>query len=158
MQAKLFSDKLEAALARYEARQLTSADIIERLVDVARELREARHRHEALGLSVEEVAFYDALAGGSDDWVVDPELAEIARALVAGIKADLSVDWADHESTEAAIRTKIKHLLRRYKYKPASGGGGGRGPERKEIADLILEQARELYRFWPEIPFSDVLL
>jgi type I restriction enzyme, R subunit len=157
MQAKLFSDKLEAALARYAARQLTSAEIIERLVDVARELREARHRHEALGLSVEEVAFYDALAGGSEDWVVDPMLAEIARALVAGIKADLSVDWADHESTEAAVRTKIKHLLRRYKYN-AAGGGGGRAPKRKEIADLILDQARELYRFWPETPFSEILL
>jgi type I restriction enzyme, R subunit len=149
VQAKLFSDKLEQALARYEARQLTSAQVIERLVEVARELREARHRHEALELSVEEVAFYDALAGSSEEWVADPRLAEIARALVAGIKADLSVDWADHESTEAAIRTKIKRLLRRYKFN-AVVGGRGRTPDRNGVVDLILEQARELYRYWPE--------
>jgi type I restriction enzyme, R subunit len=149
MQATLFSDKMADALARYEARQLTSAQVIEQLVDLARELREARRRHEALGLSVEEAAFYDALAGGADDWVADPQLAEIARDLVRSIRADLSVDWADHESTEAAIRTKIKHLLRRHGYKAPAGGG--RAPQRSEIADLILEQARELYRLWPDI-------
>jgi type I restriction enzyme R subunit len=147
MQAKLFSDRLQDALARYAARQLTSAQIIERLVDIAREMREARRRHEALGLSTEEVAFYDALAGGSEDWVADPRLAEIARALVQSIKNDLSVDWADHESTEAAIRAKIKHLLRRFGYRAPNGGAGR---QRNAIADLILDQARELYRFWPE--------
>jgi type I restriction enzyme R subunit len=149
MQARLFSDRLEEALARYEARQLTSGQIIERLVELAKEMREARRRHEALELTVEEAAFYDALAGGSDDWIADPKIAEVARDLVRSIKADLTVDWADHQSTEAAIRTKIKHLLRRHHYRPL--GGGGRGPERREIADLILEQARELYRFWPEV-------
>lgn len=156
MQAKLFSDKLEDALARYEARHLTSAQVIERLVELARELREARRRHEALGLTVEEAAFYDALAGSSEDWVADPQLAVIARDLVRSIKSDLTVDWADHESTEAAIRTKIKHLLRRHGYKPLAGGG--HAPQRKEIADLILEQARELYRFWPEVYASELFL
>jgi len=59
----------------------------------------------------------------------------------------LSVDWADHESTEAAIRTKIKHLLRRYGYAVPTGGAG---PSRMALADLILDQARHLYRYWPE--------
>jgi hypothetical protein len=71
MQAKLFGDRLQEALARYEAKQLSSGQIIERLVELAKELRDARHRHEALGLSAEEVAFYDALAGGPDDWTAD---------------------------------------------------------------------------------------
>jgi type I restriction enzyme, R subunit len=154
VRAKLFSDQLEEALACYDSRQLRSRQIIERLTELAREMREARHRHEVLGLTAEEVAFYDALAGGSDEWVVDPQLADIARDLVASIRADLSVDWADHESTEAAIRTKIKHLLRRHRYRPPSGGG--RSPERKQIVDSILEQARDLYRFWPEIPISEL--
>jgi len=108
MQAKLFGEQLEAVLARYEARQITSGEVIERLVELAKKLREARHRNEALGLTVEETAFYDAVRGSSDDWTADPKLAEIARALVAGIKEDLTVDWADHEATEAAIRAKIK--------------------------------------------------
>jgi type I restriction enzyme, R subunit len=77
--------------------------VIERLVELAHEVREARRRHEALGLTPKEVAFYDAIAGGSDDWVAEPKLAKIARELVQSIKADLSVDWADHESSEAAI-------------------------------------------------------
>jgi type I restriction enzyme R subunit len=149
MEAKLFSDKLEEALARYEARQITSGQVIERLVELAREMREARRRHEALGLSTEEVAFYDALAGSSDDWTADPNLVGIARDLVTSIKADLSVDWADHESTEAVIRTKIKHLLRRHGYKPPIAGASGL--DRNRVADLILDQARELYRYWPEV-------
>jgi type I restriction enzyme R subunit len=155
MQAKLFSDELEDALARYEARQLTSAQVIERLVELARDLREARRRHEALGLTLEEAAFYDALAGGSDDWVADPTLAQIARVLVQSIKEDLSVDWADHESTEAAIRTKIKHLLRRLKYRAPAGGAG---PHTNAVADLVLDQARHLYRYWPEVLWADLPL
>lgn len=149
MQAQLFSEKLQDALGRYEARQLTSAQVIDRLVELAREMREARRRHEALGLSTEEVAFYDALAGGSEDWVADPKLAEIARALVHSIKEHLSVDWADHESTEAAIRAKIKHLLRRVGYSAPRTGGAG--PHIKAVPDLILDQARQLYRYWPEV-------
>jgi type I restriction enzyme R subunit len=117
-------------------------------------MREARRRHEALGLTREEVAFYDALAGDSDEWTADPKLAEIARALVHGIKADLTVDWADHESTEAAIRTKIKHLLRRNGYEPPAGTGGRF--DQTAVANIILDQARELYRFWPEAYTRDL--
>lgn len=146
MQAKLFSDKLDEALARYEARQITASQVIKRLVELARDMREARRRHEALGLTPEEVAFYDAMAGGSEDWVADEKLTEIARALVQGIRADLSVDWADHEATEAAIRTKIKHLLRRFGYTARTGDAG----PRRAVVDVILDQARQLYRFWPD--------
>jgi type I restriction enzyme R subunit len=148
MQAKLFGDKLHEALARYEARQITSAEVIERLVELAKEVRDARKRNEALGLTLEEVAFYDALAGGSEDWSADPQLAAIARSLVAGIKEDLTIDWADHEATEAAIRVKIKHLLRRHGYRPATGGG----PPLDRVVDLVLDQARTLYRAWPDLP------
>ena len=150
IQAKLFGDELAEVLSRYEARQITSAEVIERLVELARKMREARKRHEALGLSPEEVAFYDALSGGSDDWTADPRLAEIAQALVHSVREDLSVDWTSHESTEAAIRLKVKRLLRRYKFDPPSKGG--RGPERKldDVAALVLEQARILYRYWPD--------
>jgi type I restriction enzyme R subunit len=155
MQAKLFSDQLHAVLQRYEARQITSGEVIERLVELAKKMRDARRRNDALGLTVEETSFYDAVAGSSDDWTADPKLAEIARALVAGIKEDLTVDWADHEATEAAIRAKIKRLLRRLGYSPASGGGG-RMPDR--VVDDILEQARVLYRYWPEVYAAELPL
>jgi type I restriction enzyme R subunit len=155
MQAKLFGDRLRAVLDRYEARQITSGEVIERLVELARKVRDARRRHEALGLSVEEVAFYDALAGGSEDWTANERTAEVARALVRGIKEDLSVDWADHEATEAAIKVKIKRLLRRHKFE-APNGGGGRSVDR--VVAGLLDQARELYRFWPDVPLAELPL
>ncbi len=155
MQAKLFGDRLHEVLQRYEARQITSGEVIERLVELAKEMRDARRRNEALGLTIEETAFYDAVAGSSDDWAADPKLAEVARALVTGIKEDLTVDWADHEATEAAIRAKIKRLLRRLGYTPPSGGGG-RQPDR--VVDDILEQARVLYRWWPETIPGELLV
>ena len=129
--------------------------MIERLVELAKKMREARRRHEQLGLSVEEVSFYDALAGSSDDWVADPKLAEIARDLVKSIKADLTIDWADHESTEAAIRAKIKRLLRRKHYQPPRTGGD-QGPDL--VAEMILDQARTLYRMWPDVWQGEFLL
>ncbi len=152
IQAKLFSDQVEQILRRYELRQISGAEVIERLVEIAKSLRAARHRHEQLGLSVEEAAFYDALAGGGDeDGTADPEIAKIAAELVKGIRADLSVDWADRESTEAKIRTKIKRLLRRHNYRVGLPGGGGDGHDLNHYTQLVLDQAKELYRYWPEV-------
>jgi type I restriction enzyme, R subunit len=151
-QAKLFSDKIAEVLHRYELRQLTSADVVARLVEIAKELRDARHRHEQLNLSEEEAAFYDSLAGGSGDLDADPQLAAIAHDLVEGIRSDLSVDWADRESTEAKVRAKIKRLLRKHKYRPpVTATGGGRGHDVDSLAEVILSQAKALYRYWPEI-------
>jgi type I restriction enzyme R subunit len=155
VQGKLFADKLRHTIERYDARHITSDEVIKRLIALAKEMRETRRRNEELGLSSEEVAFYDALAGSSEDWAADPKLAEIARALVRGVRDDLTVDWADHESTEAAIRVKIKRLLRRYKYEPPRGGGG---PSVDRVVDLVLDQARVLYRFWPETAFNELLI
>jgi type I restriction enzyme, R subunit len=152
MQAKLFDDALTQVLRRYEMNQLTSAEVIQKLVEIAKKMREARRRHEALGLSVEETAFYDAVAGSSEDTQADPEIAVIARDLVKSIRGDLTVDWADHEATESAIRRKIKHLLRRHHFTPKTNGGGGKPLDRDQVADLVLEQARTLYRRWPEVP------
>jgi len=64
LQAKRFGDEIEAVLARYELRQISSAEVVERLIEIAKRLRDSAHRHEELGLTEEEAAFYDALAGG----------------------------------------------------------------------------------------------
>jgi Domain of unknown function (DUF3387) len=151
-QAKLFSDEIEAVLRRYELRQISSAEVVERLVEIAKSLRDARRRHEQLGLTIEEAAFYDALAGGSSDGAADPQLAMIASELVKSIRADLTVDWADRESTEAKIRTKIKRLLRKHGYKPPTLAGGGGGADAiGHYTQLVLDQAKELYRYWPDV-------
>ena len=156
MQAKLFSERLEEMLARYANRQITSAEVVRALVELAKEMREARRRHEKLGLTREEAAFYDALSGDPESLKADPELARIARDLVKGIRADLTVDWTQRESREAAIRRKIKRLLRKHKFREvaSSAGGGttaGRPLSLEETTNLILEQARALYRRWPDV-------
>ena len=158
IQAKLFGDELAEVLERYEARQITSGQVIERLVELARKMREARKRHEALGLSTEEVAFYDALSGGSDDWTADPRLAEIAQALVRSVKEDLSVDWTNHEATEAAIRLKIKHT-----YSGATTSATRRsrvGADRNGNSTMSqhwysIERARST-AYWPDIFASEL--
>jgi len=153
-QAKLFSDQIETVLRRYESRQISSAEVLQLMVEIAKSLREARRRHEQLGLSVEEAAFYDALAGGVAQAKADPQIAAIARELARGIRDDLTVDWADRESSEAAIRRKIKRLLRRHNYRPAPASSPGNGEDAHDVnyyTQLVLEQAKALYRYYPEV-------
>jgi type I restriction enzyme, R subunit len=155
IQARLFSEALNELLLRYANKQLTSAEVVKRLVELAKRMRDARRRHESLGLTVEEAAFYDALAEDPTKPTVDPVFAEVARALVKSIKADLTVDWADHEATEAAIRVKIKRLLRHNKDFRTTLGGGARSLNR--VTEVLLDQARSLYRHWPDDFRSDLL-
>jgi type I restriction enzyme R subunit len=160
MQAKQFSEQVEKLLLAYENKQLTTAEIVKALVDLAKTIRDSRRRHEDLGLTEEEAAFYDALAGGVEDIKADPQLKKLAGELVRNIRADLSVDWADRRSAEAAIRAKIKRLLRRNGYKPPkpAGNGGGGGDSLEYAADLILTQARTLYRYWPDVETDEPVL
>jgi type I restriction enzyme R subunit len=163
MQAKLFSDELDAILGRYRLRQVHSAEIVAALVELAKKMRQAKHRHEALGLTREEAAFYDALAGSAEDWQADPQLAEIAREIVRAVKKDLSVDWTTHEAREAAVRRNVRRLLRRKKYEGVLGaaaaalmasGGSGNADGRRPLdraTELILQQARALYQYWPDV-------
>jgi type I restriction enzyme R subunit len=157
MQAKQFGDELEAALARYRERQISGAEVVKALVGLVKKVRGAGHRHQELGLSEEEAAFYDTLVGSAEEAAADPTVAAIARELVGGIRADLSVDWTSHESREALIRRKIKRLLRKRDYRPpekASAGGGRMTLERATA--LILDQARALYSSWPEVVGPDL--
>lgn len=159
IQAKEFSEEIADLLKRYELRQIESAEVIKRLVEIAKAMRAARHRHERLGLTVEEAAFYDALAGTAEDLTADPQLAKIASALVKSIRSDLTVDWTDREATTAKIRSKIKHLLRTEKYRPpvsGNSGGGGGAVSIERATDLILQQARQLYRYYPDIEADEL--
>jgi len=159
IQAKQFGDRIATVLMSYENRQLTSAEVVERLVALAKEIRDARRRHEQLGLSEEEAAFYDALAGGVHHVKADPALAAVAHELVESIRRDLTVDWTDRQAAEARIRTKIRRLLRRRRdalpaAAPTNRGGaaGGDVPDSLNyFADLVFDQAKALYRYWPEV-------
>jgi type I restriction enzyme R subunit len=119
-QSKAFSERLEAAIARYHANALTTAQVIEELIQLAKDIRAARARGEESGLSDEEIAFYDALAENESARQVmgEPTLRVIAHELVISIKNSVSVDWMHREATRARMRVLVKRLLRKYGYPP----------------------------------------
>jgi type I restriction enzyme R subunit len=119
-QSKVFSERLEAAIARYHANAITTAEVLEELIRLAKDIRAARARGEETGLSDEEIAFYDALAENDSARQVmgEPTLRVIAHELVTVIKGNVSVDWMHRESARANIRRHVKRLLRKYGYPP----------------------------------------
>ena len=134
VKAQLFSEKMQGVLKRYNNRMITSAEVIEELLNLSKEMTEAYAAGEQLGLSPEELAFYDAL-------VADPEvlrnmensvLIEMAHELTTLINKSRSVDWDKKESSRAYMRTQVKHLLRKYKYPPEQA---------KAAIDTVIRQA-----------------
>jgi type I restriction enzyme R subunit len=119
-QSKAFSERLEAAISRYHANALTTAQVIEELIQLAKDIQAARARGEETGLTDEEIAFYDALAENESARQVmgEPALRVIAHELVASIKTNVSVDWMHREAARARMRVLVKRLLRKYGYPP----------------------------------------
>jgi type I restriction enzyme, R subunit len=119
-QSKLFSERLEAAISRYHANAITTAQVLEELIRLAKDIRAARSRGEETGLSDEEIAFYDALAENESARQVmgEPKLRVIAQELVTSIKGSVSVDWMHREAARARMRVLVKRLLRKYGYPP----------------------------------------
>ncbi|MGY3032717.1 type I restriction enzyme R subunit [Bradyrhizobium sp. USDA 4354] len=119
-QSKAFSERLEAAIARYHANAISTTEVLEELIRLAQDIRSARARGEEAGLTDEEVAFYDALAENASARAMmgEPALRMIAHELVSVIKSNLTVDWMHRDSARANIRRHVKRLLRRYGYPP----------------------------------------
>ncbi|MEQ8399244.1 type I restriction endonuclease subunit R [Thalassobaculum sp.] len=120
IQARAFTERLEAAIARYHANALTTAQILEELIQIAKDYRAARARGEETGLTPEEEAFYDALADNESarDVMGEPALRVIAHELVTVIRGNISIDWMHRDSARANIRRHVKRLLRKYGYPP----------------------------------------
>jgi type I restriction enzyme R subunit len=120
VQSRTFRESLEATLTRYTNRAITTAQVVEELIGLARSIREAIERGEASGLSEEEVAFYDALADNASAREVlrDDTLKLIARELADRIKAKASLDWTQREAVRADMRRTVRRLLTKYGYPP----------------------------------------
>lgn len=120
IQARIFSERLEAAIARYHGNAVTTVQVLEELIKIALEIREARERGEESGLNPDEIAFYDALADNRSarDLMGEPALRVIAHELVDDIRKNISVDWAHREPARADIRRRVKRILRKYGYPP----------------------------------------
>ncbi len=119
-QAKGFTERLEAAIARYHTNAITTAQVLEELIQIAKDIRAARARGEEAGLSDEEIAFYDALAENESarQMMGEPALRVIAHELVTIIRGNMTVDWMHRDSARANIRRLVKRLLRKYGYPP----------------------------------------
>jgi type I restriction enzyme R subunit len=117
--------------------------VIEEMIALAREMREAQRRGEALGLSEDEVAFYDALEVNDSAVQVlgDDTLRLIAQELVKAVKNSVTIDWTVREDVRSAMRVIIKRILRKYGYPP---------DKQARATELVLEQAQVLCREWDD--------
>jgi type I restriction enzyme R subunit len=138
---KRFSDRLLDALSRYRSRAIESAQVIEELIAMAKEFREAAKRGEKLGLNESELAFYDALANNESAVreLGDEVLKKIAFELTEKLRKSASVDWQKRESVRARLRNLVRITLRRYKYPP---------DKQEDAIRLVLEQAERLSDEW----------
>jgi type I restriction enzyme, R subunit len=132
---------LEAAIARYHANALTTAQVLEELIQLAKDIRAARARGEETGLSDEEIAFYDALAENESarQLMGEPALRVIATELVKSVKGSVSTDWMHRESARARIRVLVKKILRKHGYPPDLQDAAVRN---------VLQQAEALSAEW----------
>ena len=141
VQARAFSEMLEEAVNKYHNRAIAAAEVIEELINLAKEMREAQKRGENLGLTEDEIAFYDALEinGSAVKVLGDDTLKMIARELVQSVRRSVSIDWAQRENARAKIRVMVKRILRRFGYPP---------DKQERATELVLEQAEVLCREW----------
>ena len=141
VQARSFAEMLEQTIRRYQNRAVEAAQVIEELIGLAREMREANARGEVLGLSDDELAFYDAL--GVNDSAVqvlgDETLRDIARELVETVRNNLTVDWTLRENIRAKLRVLVKRILRKHGYPP---------DKQESATRTVLEQAEVLSTGW----------
>ncbi len=141
VQARSFEEMLEQSLSRYQNRAIEAAQVIEELIELARQIREANARGEALGLNEEEVAFYDALEANDSAVQVlgDDTLRAIARELVETVRANVTIDWTMRENVRAQLRVLVKRILRKNGYPP---------DKQEQATRTVLEQAEVLSQEW----------
>ncbi|MDT7920361.1 MAG: type I restriction endonuclease subunit R [Meiothermus sp.] len=141
VQARSFAEMLEQSIRRYQNRAIEAAQVIEELIALAQDMREANARGEKLGLSEDELAFYDALETNDSAVKVlgDATLREIARELVRTVRNNVTLDWTLRENVRAQLRVLVKRTLRKYGYPP---------DKQEKATQTVLEQAALLSAEW----------
>jgi len=141
VQGRSFAEMLEHAIRRYQNRAIEAAQVIEELIGLAKDMRAANARGEALGLSDEELAFYDALAvhDRAAQVLGEQTLKTLARELTESIRRNVTIDWTLRRNVRAQLRVCVKRLLRRYGYPP---------DQQEQAAQTVLEQAEVLSHQW----------
>ncbi len=146
VQSKKFSELLAQAVKRYQNGLIEAAQLIEELIKLAQDIKEADKRGEKLNLRVDELAFYDALAANptAETILGDVTLKAIAHELVESVRKNTSIDWQIKENVQAKLRVMIKRILRKYKYPPDDPTTG----EYTISVTKVLDQAELLADFW----------
>ena len=141
IQARSFAELLEQAVRKYQNRAIETAQVIEELIQLAKDMRAANARGEALKLSEDELAFYDALEVNDSAVKVlgEPTLVHIARELVETVKKNVTIDWTLRENVRAQLRVIVKRILRKYGYPP---------DKQEKATQTVLEQAELLSQEW----------
>ena len=141
IQSKSFADLLEKGIQKYQNRAIEAAAVIEELIQLAKEMREAEKRGECLGLTEDEVAFYDALEVNDSAVKVlgEPTLKTIAHELVQSIRSNVKPDWTEREAIRAKIRVAVKRILRKHGYPP---------DKQEKATQTVLQQAELLCADW----------
>jgi type I restriction enzyme R subunit len=132
---------LEQTLRRYQNRAIEATQVIEELIGLAKQMRAANARGEQLGLSEEELAFYDALENNDSAVNVlgDETLSRIARELVETVRNNVTIDWTLRENVRAQLRVLVKRILRKHGYPPN---------KQEKATQTVLEQAALLSGEW----------
>jgi type I restriction enzyme R subunit len=137
VQAKSFAELLEQAVRKYQNRAIEAAQVIEEMIGLAKDMRQAHERGERLGLTEEEMAFYDAL--GTNDSAVkvlgDETLRTIAREVAEAVRKNVTIDWTVRENVRAQLRVIVKRILRKHGYPP---------DKQEKATQTVLEQAEVL--------------
>ena len=143
VQARSFAEMLEQSIRRYQNRAIEAAQVIEELIGIAEEIREADARGEQLGLTDDELAFYDALETNDSAVKVlgDETLRTIACELVETVRNNVTIDWTMRENVRANIRRLVRRILRRHGYPP---------DKQEKATRTVLEQAEALSAVWAQ--------
>lgn len=141
VQEKKYGERLQETLRKYNNRAIETAQVIEELIEMAKEFQEQMSREEDLGLNQDEVAFFDALANNESAVreLGDETLKKIAQEITEKLRNSTTVDWQVRESVRARLRNLVRRTLRKYKYPPDKA---------REAVDLVMEQAEALSEQW----------
>ena len=141
VQGRSFAEMLEKTIKKYQNRTIEAAQVILQLIELAKEMREANKRGEALGLTDDELCFYDALEVNDSAVAVlgDETLRAIAQELVQKVRSSVTIDWAVKESVRARLRAMVKRILRNHGYPP---------DKQEKATQTVLSQAEVLCDRW----------
>jgi type I restriction enzyme R subunit len=143
VQSRSFLEMLERTIRAYQNRAIEVAEVVSELIELAKQIREANKRGEALHLTEDELAFYDALEVNDSAVKVigDETLKDIARELVKSVRENATIDWTQKENVRAKLRVMVRRILKRYGYPP---------DKQEKATQTVLEQAEVIARDWAE--------